>query len=136
MVAVGDVLQVEQPVVLVALVSKSKVDTNTVLGGGPDEVGHDAGDVEGQLPLRSLRHLTLLHRSILGGGGRLGLACSFSSIPPRRGRSLKGYLPLRFELLLPSRLEVRPLCELLHDLPRVPHATCHVQDGLVSDDVG
>ena len=38
-------LQVEQSVVLVALVPKSKVDTGAVLSGGPDEVSHDARDV-------------------------------------------------------------------------------------------
>ena len=59
-------LQVEQPVVLVAFVSKSKVDTSAVLGGGPDEIGHDAGDVEGQLLLGLLGHLFLLHRSVVG----------------------------------------------------------------------
>ena len=46
---------------LVALVSKSKVDTGAVLGGGPDEVRHDAGDVQGQLALGFLWHLPLLH---------------------------------------------------------------------------
>ena len=40
-----------------ALVSKSKVNTGAVLGGGPHEVGHDSGDVEGQLALRLLRHV-------------------------------------------------------------------------------
>ena len=94
-------LEVEQPVVLVALVSKPKVDTCAVLGGGPDEVGHDAGDVEGQLPLRLLGHLALLYRSVLRSGGRLGLSGAIQSRSPLRGRSLEGHLPLWFELLLP-----------------------------------
>ena len=33
---------------LVALVSKSKVDAGAVLSSGPHQVGHDAGDVERQ----------------------------------------------------------------------------------------
>ena len=45
LVAGADVLQVEQPVVLVALWPKPKVDTGAVLGSGPDEVCHDARDV-------------------------------------------------------------------------------------------
>ena len=48
--------KVEDPAMLVATVSKSKVDTRTILGGGPHEVTHDAWDVEGQVPLRLLRH--------------------------------------------------------------------------------
>ena len=40
-----DVLKVEEATVLVALVSKSKVNTGAVLGGSPHEVGHNAGDV-------------------------------------------------------------------------------------------
>ena len=43
----SDVLEVEEATVLVALVSKSKVNAGTVLGGCLHEVGHDAGDVEG-----------------------------------------------------------------------------------------
>ena len=39
-------LQVEQSIMFMTLVAESKVDTGAVLGGGPDEVGHDAGDVE------------------------------------------------------------------------------------------
>ena len=61
-----DVLEVEEATVLVALVSKSKVNAGAVLGGGPHEVGHDAGDVEGQLPLRPLWHLREPDLSLLG----------------------------------------------------------------------
>ena len=50
-------LKVEEATVLVALVSESKVDAGAALGGCPHEVGHYAGNVEGQLPLRFLRHL-------------------------------------------------------------------------------
>ena len=52
-----DVLKVEEATMFVALVSKAKVNAGAVLGGGPHEVGHNAGNVEGQLPLRFLRHL-------------------------------------------------------------------------------
>ena len=48
--------KVEDLAMLVAAVSKSKVDTRAVLGGGPHEVTHDTRDVEGQLPLRLLCH--------------------------------------------------------------------------------
>ena len=47
-------LKVKDPAVLVAAVSKSKVDTRAVLGGGPHEITHDAQDVEGQLLFRRL----------------------------------------------------------------------------------
>ena len=53
----SDVLEVEEATVLVALVSKSKVDAGAVLSSGPHEVGHDAGDVEGQLAFRLLGHI-------------------------------------------------------------------------------
>ena len=53
----ADVLEVEEATVLVALVSKSKVDAGAVLSSGPHEVGHDADYVEGQLAFRFLRHL-------------------------------------------------------------------------------
>ena len=42
---------------LVALVTKSKVDAGAVLGCSPHEVGNDAGYVEGQLSFRFLWHL-------------------------------------------------------------------------------
>ena len=45
LVTCTDVLQVKQPIVLVALVPEAEVDAGAVLGGGPDEVCHDAGDV-------------------------------------------------------------------------------------------
>ena len=44
-------LKVEEATIFVALVSKSKVDAGAILGGGPNEVRHDLGDVEGQLAL-------------------------------------------------------------------------------------
>ena len=52
-----DVLHVKHPPVLVAAVPKSKVDAGAALGGGPHEVSHDPGDVEGQLALGPLGHL-------------------------------------------------------------------------------
>ena len=52
-------LQVEQPAVLVALVVEAEVDAGAVLGGGPDEVRHDLGDVEGQLALELRRRVKL-----------------------------------------------------------------------------
>jgi hypothetical protein len=42
----ANMLQDEEPTVLVALVAESKVNAGTVLRGGPHEVGHDPGDVE------------------------------------------------------------------------------------------
>ena len=42
-----DVLKVEEAIMFVALVSKSKVNAGAVFGGSPLEVGHNAGDVEG-----------------------------------------------------------------------------------------
>jgi len=62
----SDVLKVEEATVLVALVSKSKVDASTVLGGSPHQVGHNAGDIEGQLPLRLLRHFCKPDLFLLG----------------------------------------------------------------------
>ena len=41
-----DVLKVEEATMFVALVSKAKVNAGAVLGGGPHEVGHNAGYVE------------------------------------------------------------------------------------------
>ena len=43
----ADVLKVEEATMLVALMSKSKVNAGAVFGGGPHEVSHNAGDVEG-----------------------------------------------------------------------------------------
>ena len=45
-IARAHVFQVEDPAVLVAAVSESKVNACAVLGGGPHEVTHDAWDVE------------------------------------------------------------------------------------------
>ena len=61
-----DVLKVEEATMFVALISKSKVNTGAVLGGSPHEVGHNAGDVEGQLPLRLLRHFCKPDLFLLG----------------------------------------------------------------------
>ncbi len=47
-----------------------------------------------------------------------------------------GFPPLRFQLFLSSRLQSRSQCKGLHDLPGGPHATGHIQDGFVGDDVG
>ena len=85
----SDVLKVEEATVLVALVSKSKVNAGAVLGGGPHEVGHDAGDVEGQLALRLLRHLCkpdLLFLLGLGGTIRVDL---FGPVLPRPTQGLR-----------------------------------------------
>ena len=60
------VLKVEEATVLVALVSKSKVNAGAVLGGGPHEVGHDAGYVERQFAFWLLRHLREPDLSLLG----------------------------------------------------------------------
>ena len=97
-------LQVEQPIVLVTLASKSKVDAGAVLGGGPDEVGHDAGDVKGQLPLGLLGHLFVLHRSVLRYAVTLPQLSTTRPTRPLGGRSLEGHLPFGLKLLLPPRL--------------------------------
>ena len=71
----ADVLEVEEATVLVALVSKSKVNAGAVLSGGPHEVGHDAGYVQRQLAFRLLRHFCdpdLL--SLLGMGANIRLS--------------------------------------------------------------
>ena len=60
----ANVLHVEIPPVLVAAVSEFKVDTRAILGGGPHQVAHDAGNLEGQLPPRPLRNF--LEASRLG----------------------------------------------------------------------
>ena len=62
----SDVLKVEEATMFVALVSKSKVNTGAVFGCGPHEVGHDAGDVKGQLPLWFLRHFCKPDLFLLG----------------------------------------------------------------------
>jgi hypothetical protein len=41
----SDVLKVKHPPMLVAAVTKSKVYTGAIFGGGPHEITHDAGDV-------------------------------------------------------------------------------------------
>ena len=77
-------LQVEEAAVLVALVAESKVDAGAVFGGGPHEVGHDPGDVEGQLPLGRRRHLhvpVVLLRLLLGPTAGVDLLCTFLSRP-------------------------------------------------------
>ena len=53
----ADVLQVKQPAMLVALMTKSKVDTRAVLSGSPNKVGHDLWNVKGQLTLGLSRHV-------------------------------------------------------------------------------
>ena len=47
-------LKVEEATMLVALVSIPKVNAGAVLGGGPHQVGHYAGDVERQFAFRLL----------------------------------------------------------------------------------
>ena len=102
-----DVLKVEEATVLVALVSKSKVNAGAVLGGGPHEVGHNAGDVEGQLPLRFLRHLCEPDLLILLGlrsTTRVDLLGPVLSRPTQRLRNLYLAPSFRLELGLPPRL--------------------------------
>ena len=50
-------LKVEEATVLVALLSKSKVNAGAVFGCSPHEVSHNAGDVKGQFASRLLRHV-------------------------------------------------------------------------------
>ena len=53
----ANVLKVKKAPMLVTLMTKSKVDTGSILGRSPHEVGHDAGYIEGQLSFRFLGHL-------------------------------------------------------------------------------
>ena len=102
-----DVLKVEKATVLVALVSKSKVDAGAVLGGGPHEVGHNAGDVEGQFALRLLRHLCepdLLSLLGLRSTTRVDLLRPVLPRPTQRLRNLYLAPPFRLKLGLPPRL--------------------------------
>ena len=116
---------------------KSKVDTRAVLGGGPDEVGHYPGDVEGQLAFGLGWYVC-----VPTGGGRLGSRTGIyllhSAFP--LGLLVYGSLlpacPLGLDLLLPPSLEVGSQRQRLNNFPRVPQAAGHVQDGLVADDVG
>ena len=127
-------LHVEVPLVLVAAVSESKVDTRAVLGGGPHQVGHNAGDVKGQLPLRPLRHFLKASRLGLGLGPAAGvnhLHTAFHLV--LTWRSLDCHPSFWLELPLPPGLQVRSQCEGLHDLPGVPHAARHIHDGLIAD---
>ena len=102
-----DVLKVEEATVLVALVSKSKVNTGAVLGGGPHEVGHNTRNVEGQLPLRLLRHLCepdLLVLLGLRSTTRVDLLGPVLSRPTQKLRNLYLAPSFRLELGLPPRL--------------------------------
>ena len=54
-VAGAYVLQVKQLVVIVALVTKPKVDTLAVLGGRSDKVRHDLWNLDGQLAIEAWR---------------------------------------------------------------------------------
>jgi len=77
-----DVLKVEEATMFVALVSKSKVDAGAILGGGPHEVGHDAGYVEGQLPLRLLGHIREPHLlSLLSLGAIIDVSGYIPDLP-------------------------------------------------------
>ena len=95
-----------------ALMTKSKVDTRAVLGGGPNEVGHDLWDVEGQLALGLGGHVG---EAAWGYKGRsvatlLGLTAGVDLLSPLLGlllpdwRSLEGHLPSDLDLLLPLGL--------------------------------
>ena len=60
---------------LVALMSKSKVNAGAVLSSAPHEVGHDAGDVQRQFAFRLLGHFCepdLL--SLLGMGANIHIS--------------------------------------------------------------
>ena len=86
--------KVEDPANAVAAVSKSKVDTRAVLGGGPHEVTHDARDVEGQLPLRLLCHFMVAWVTCLwpaAGVNHLRVLCPLYQL---RGHCLCVCLPL------------------------------------------
>ena len=125
-------LHVEVRPVLVAAVSKSEVDTHARLGGGPHQVAHDAGDVEGQLPLRPLRHL--LEASGLGRRPAAGvdhLHTAFLLLLTRR--VLDSRPSLWLELPVSPGLQVRSQREGLHDLPGIPHVARHVHNGFVAD---
>ena len=94
-------LKVEDPAVLVAAVSESKVDARAVLRGGPHEVTHDARDVEGQLPLRLLCHFLVTWATCLRpatGVNHLRVLCSLYQL---RGRCLRVRAPLWLQLSLP-----------------------------------
>ena len=98
-------LLVKQSPVQVALVTKSKVDARAVLGGGPDEVSHDLGDVEGQLAFGLGWHICV---PICGGclGSRTGVYLFHSTLPHDllvRGSPLPTY-SLGLDLLLPLGL--------------------------------
>ena len=133
--------KVEEPAMLVALVPESEVDAGTVLGGGPHEVGHDPGDVEGQLPLGPRRHLkvlvVLLLLLLL-----LGPAAGVDLLDPILSRTLHGLWsllensPLRLDLGLPPGLVVGPESQGLHNVPGVSQAAGHVHQRPVADHVG
>ena len=102
---------------LVALMTKSKVDTRAVLGGRPDELGHDLWNEERQLVLRFGGHVgkpawgcecgsaaTLL-RSTAGAD----LLSPFLNLLLPGWSSLEGHLPANLNLLLPLGLQVGPL---------------------------
>ena len=97
---------------LVALMTKSKVDTRAVLGGRPDEVGHDLRDVEGQLSLGLGGHVGEPAGGCEGGSiaGPLRstagvdlLTAFFGLLLPGWG-SLEGHSPTDLDLLLPLGL--------------------------------
>ena len=46
LIAISDMLEVELSVVLVFLVTESKIEIGDVLGGSPDELGYDPRDVQ------------------------------------------------------------------------------------------
>ena len=128
---------------LVALMTKSKVDTRAVLRGRPDEVGHDLWDVEGQLALGLEGHVGepawgCEGRSIAGplrSTAGVDLLSAFLGLLLPEWSSLEGHPPTDLDLLLSLSLQAGPLGESLNDLPCVPHAAGHVHDSLVADQV-
>ena len=134
-------LQVKQLAMFVALMTKSKVDTRAVLGGRPDEVGHDLWDVEGQLALGLSGHVGepaggCEGRSIAGplrSTAGVDLLSAFLGLLLPGWRSLEGHPPTDKDLLLPLGLQIGPLRKTLNDLPCVPHAAGHIHDGLVAN---
>ena len=126
-----------------ALMTESKVDTRAVLGGRPDEVGHDLWDVEGQLALRLSGLIGELAwccegrsvAALLGSAAGVDLLNPFFGLLLSSWHSLEGHLPPDLDLLLSLGLEVGSLSKWLHYLPGVSHAAGYVHDRLVADHI-
>ena len=105
-------LKVKQLAMLVALMTKSKVDARAVLGGRPDEVGHDLWNVDGQLALGLGGHVGEPTRGYKGSSiatllrstPGVDLLSLFLGLLLPGWRSLEGHLPPDLDLLLPLGL--------------------------------